>query len=152
MEWFGQMELDAHWWWLILAVLLGIGEIVSPGIFLIWIAAAAALTGLVTLLTGIPAAAQLLLFAAASLACAWFGRRWYLENPVESADPLLNDRAARLVGCTVTVTEPLVHGRGRVKVGDSVWPATGPDLPEGAVAKVTGVNDGTLVVEVPTGH
>ena len=149
MDWLTQLELDAQWWWLILAVLLGIGEIALPGVFLIWIAAAAALTGIVTALTGIPAVPQLLIFAATSLLSAWFGRRWYLDNPVQSADPLLNDRAARLVGRTVIVTAPIIHGRGRVKVDDSVWPATGPDLPEGAVALVTGCSDGVLVGESP---
>jgi hypothetical protein len=148
MDWLTQLELDAQWWWLILAVLLGIGEIALPGVFLIWIAAAAALTGIVTALTGVPMVPQLLIFAVTSLLSAWFGRRWYLDNPVQSADPLLNDRAARLVGRTVIVAEPIIHGRGRVKVGDSVWPATGPDLPEGAVAQVTGVSDGVLMVGV----
>lgn len=147
MEWLNQLQLDAQWWWLILAVLLGIGEILSPGVFLIWVAAAAAFTGLVTLLTGVPTTAQLLIFALTSLVSAWFGRRWYLGNSVMSSDPLLNDRAARLIGRSVTVAEPIVHGRGRVKVGDSVWPATGPDLPEGAVALVTGFQDGVLVVK-----
>lgn len=146
MEWLNQVQLDAQWWWLILAVLLGIGEILSPGVFLIWVAAAAAFTGLVTMLSGVPTAAQLLIFAMTSLVSAWFGRRWYLGNPVKSSDPLLNDRSARLIGRTVTVAEPIAHGRGRVKVGDSVWPATGPDLPEGAAALITGVNDGVLVV------
>lgn len=149
MDWLTQLELDAQWWWLILAVLLGIGEIALPGVFLIWIAAAAALTGIVTALTGIAAVPQLLIFAVTSLLSAWFGRRWYLDNPVQSTDPLLNDRAARLIGRTVIVAEPILHGRGRVKVGDSVWPATGPDLPEGAVAQVTGCSDGVLVVEAP---
>ncbi|HKR18312.1 NfeD family protein [Rhizorhapis sp.] len=148
MDWLNQLQLEAQWWWLILAVLLGIGEIISPGVFLIWVAAAAAFTGLVTILTGVPPAAQLLIFAATSLVSAWFGRRWYLGNPVQSADPLLNDRAARLIGRTVTVAEPIVHGRGRVTVGDSVWPATGPDLPKGAAAQVTGVSEGVLVVGV----
>lgn len=140
--------LEPHWWWLILAVLLGIGEIIMPGVFLIWIALAAALTGLLTMLTGGPVVLQLLIFAVASVAIAWVGRRWYLQNPVASSDPLLNDRAARLIGQTVIVAEPITHGRGRVKVGDSVWSASGPDAPEGAAVTVTGVKDGVLVVEV----
>ncbi|MBK5264570.1 MAG: NfeD family protein [Alphaproteobacteria bacterium] len=142
-----QIELDAHWWWLILAVVLGIGEIVLPGVFLIWIAVAAAFTGIVTMLAGGPVAVQLLIFALASAGITWFGRRWYLKNPVVSSDPLLNDRAARMIGRTVTVMEAIAHGEGRVKVGDGVWPASGPDMPEGASAQVTSVRDGVLLVE-----
>ncbi|WP_445177150.1 NfeD family protein [Rhizorhapis sp. SPR117] len=147
MEMMSQIELDAHWWWLIFAVVLGIGEIIIPGVFLIWIAVAAAFTGVVTMLVGGPLAVQLVIFALASAGITWFGRRWYLKNPVVSSDPLLNDRAARIIGRTVTVVEAIVHGEGRVKVGDGVWPASGPDLPEGASAQVTGVRDGVLVVD-----
>ena len=38
-------QLYAHWWWLVAAVVLAIAEIIAPGIFLIWLAAAAGLTG-----------------------------------------------------------------------------------------------------------
>lgn len=147
MDMLSEIELAAHWWWLILAVILGVGEIIAPGVFLIWVAMAAGLTGVITWLTGVPPAIQFLLFAIASAAMAWAGRRWYLGNPVASSDPLLNDRAARLIGQTVIVMEPIAHGRGRVKVGDSVWSASGPDAPEGAAVKVTGFKDGVLVVE-----
>lgn len=147
MDWFAQLELDAHWWWFILAVILGVGEIIAPGVFLIWVAMAAGLTGVITWLTGVGPAFQFLIFAVASAVMAWAGRRWYLQNPVTSSDPLLNDRAAQLIGQTVIVTEPIAHGRGRVKVGDSVWSASGPDAPEGMAVKVTGFKDGVLVVE-----
>lgn len=141
------LELAAHWWWLIVAVLLAVGEIVIPGIFLIWVAIAAALTALVAFVLPIGFAPQVILFAILSVAATYSGRRWYADNPVPSQDPLLNDRAARLIGKTVTIAEPIRHGSGRVKVGDGVWPATGPDMDQGASARVTGVRDGTLVVE-----
>lgn len=147
MNWIAQLELDAHWWWFILAVVLGVGEIIAPGVFLIWVAMAAGVTGVITWLTGAAPAFQFLIFAVASALMAGAGRRWYLQNPVASSDPLLNDRAARLIGQTVIVTEPITHGRGRVKVGDSVWSASGPDVPEGTAVTVTGFRDGVLVVE-----
>ena len=55
------------------------------------------------------------------------GRRHYERNPVPSSDPLLNDRTARLIGQKVTVVEAIENGEGRVRVGDSVWAARGPD-------------------------
>lgn len=139
--------LDAHWWWLGLAVLLGIGEILSPGVFLIWVALAAAATGLLTLATGIAPAAQIMIFAGLCLAATWGGRQWYRDNPVVSQDPLLNDRAARLVGEVLTLVEPIVDGHGRAKVGDSVWSCRGPDAPVGAKVRVTGADGSTLKVE-----
>ena len=38
--------LDDHWGWLVFAALLAMGEVVIPGVFLIWVALAAAVTGL----------------------------------------------------------------------------------------------------------
>jgi inner membrane protein len=143
----GPLDLDPHWWWLILAGILAIAEMVVPGIFLIWLGAAAALTGVLTLALGLATAAQFGLFAAAAVAAVYAGRRWLKANPVVSADPLLNDRAARLVGETVLVVEPIEGGQGRVKVRDGVWNAEGPDTPRGARVRVVGAKGSRLVVE-----
>jgi membrane protein implicated in regulation of membrane protease activity len=78
----------------------------------------------------------------------WGGRRWYAANPVDSQDPLLNDRTARLVGEIVTVVEPIDNGRGRVKVGDSVWSCRGPDAPVGSRVRITGADASVLQVEL----
>lgn len=143
-------DLEPEWWWLIGAALLGIAEIFVPGVFLIWLAAAAAITGFAALL-GIPLAFQFGLFALLSLAAVTFGRRWYAANPVASSDPLLNDRTARLIGETVTVVTAIEGGQGRVKVGDSVWSARGEDAAAGSRVRVTGAQGTCLLVEtVPT--
>ncbi|ODU19518.1 MAG: hypothetical protein ABS87_13935 [Sphingomonas sp. SCN 67-18] len=143
----GSITLEPHWWWLIIAVILGVLEIVIPGVFLIWLAAAAAITGLVALFVGVPLAAQFLMFAVLALLATYVGRRWYLANPVASSDPLLNDRAARLVGEVVTVAVAIAGGEGRVRVGDGEWPARGADAPVGARVRIAAVEHGTLIVE-----
>ncbi len=136
------------WWWLALAAVLGLTELVAPGVYLVFFAAAAGLTGLLLLATGdAPLWMQLLCFGLSSVAAVLLGRRVYRERPVPTADPLLNDRAARLVGELVTVAEPIAEGRGRVTVGDSVWPARGPDLALGARARVAAIDGGVLLVE-----
>lgn len=139
--------LEPHWIWLIAAAVLGIAELLVPGVFLIWLAAAAAITGFFALIFGVPLAFQFALFALLSLGSVYFGRRWYAQNPVESSDPLLNDRAQRLIGQTVMVVSAIEHGTGRVKVGDSVWTARGPDAPEGARVRVTGAEGTCLEVQ-----
>lgn len=144
------IDLDPHWMWLIAAALLGIAEIAVPGVFLIWLAAAAAVTGFVTLLFGVPIAFQFALFALLSIAAVWFGRRWYIQNPVESSDPMLNDRVARLRGETLVVVGAIENGRGRVRVGDSVWTCRGPDCAEGSRVRVTGADGACLIVEPVT--
>lgn len=139
--------MEPYWVWLILAVLFGIGEIVLPGVFLLWIAIAAALTGGITVLVGISVPVQVIVFAVLCLVATYAGRRWYTNNPVESQDPLLNDRAARLVGETVVVVEAISGGRGRVKVGDGVWSCRGADAAEGVLVRVVGVAGNDLIVE-----
>jgi membrane protein implicated in regulation of membrane protease activity len=134
--------------WLALAGLLAIVELLIPGIFLVFIAAGAAVTGVVALLVpGMPLVAEVALFAVASVAAVAIGRRWYATNPVESADPLLNDRVARLIGEVVTVAEPIVAGKGRVRVGDGEWNAQGADAPAGAHVRIVGARGNTLDVE-----
>ena len=141
------LELEPHWMWLLAAIVLGIAELIVPGVFLIWLAAAAAATGLLTLAFGIDLPFQLATFALVSIAAVYAGRRWYLANPMPSADPLLNDRAARLTGRTVVVTAAIVNGEGRVRVGDSVWSCRGPDCSEGSRVRITGADGSCLKVE-----
>ncbi len=140
--------LDAHWWWLIGAALLGILEIFLPGIFLAWIAAAAALTGIVVALLPISLPFELALFGLLAMAAVFGGRRHYERNPVESSDPMLNDRTARLIGQQVTVVTAIENGEGRVRVGDGVWAARGPDAAAGSRMVVTGA-DGTCLRVAP---
>ena len=54
---------------------------------------------------------------------------------------------ARLIGETVTVVDAIVDGRGRVKVGDGVWPAKGADCEVGTKVRITGADGTVLVVE-----
>ncbi|MFP5434632.1 MAG: NfeD family protein, partial [Alphaproteobacteria bacterium] len=52
-----------------------------------------------------------------------------------------------LIGQTVTVVEAITDGEGRVKVGDSVWSATGPDAEVGARVRVIASECTVLRVE-----
>ncbi len=135
-------------WWLVGALALAIAELIAPGFFLVFIAAGAAITGLVLLvLPDLPLLVQVAIFAAATAGSVGLGRRWYRRRPVSTEDPLLNDRAARLVGEIVEVTEAISAGGGRVRVGDGAWPARGPDAPSGTRVRVVGAASGELLVE-----
>ncbi|MEO8722598.1 MAG: NfeD family protein [Sphingobium sp.] len=133
--------------WLVLGLVLGVAEILVPGIFLIWVATAAAITGVITYFLPIPLPLQVAIFAALCVAATYAGRRWYANNPVASQDPKLNDRTARLIGQLVTVSEAVQGGQGRVKVGDSAWLCKGPDAPVGAHVRVVGADGSVLIVE-----
>ena len=134
--------------WLGLAALLALAELFVPGVFLIWVAAAAAITGMLSLVIDLTVAGQLTVFGLSTILAVLGGRRWYLTHNVESENPLLNNRAAQLVGRTVTVVETISATSGRVKVGDGEWPAKGPDMEKGTIAKVAAVEVGILRLEI----
>ena len=134
--------------WLIAALLLGIAELTVPGVFLVFLAIAAAFTGVMAFaLPDLPIAVQLGAFAVWSVVAVTIGKRWYRDYPVEGGDPLLNDRAARLIGQIVIVETALVGGQGRVLVGDGSWPARGPDAAVGTRVRIVAVMDGAVAVE-----
>lgn len=138
----------SHWhWWVLALVLIGI-EMVVPGFFLMWIGGAAAVTGLAALLIpGLPWEGQFLIFGVLAVASV-VGARFYVKrNPIETTDATLNKRGAQYIGRTFSLEEAIVNGIGRVRVGDSVWRAEGPDLPAGDRVKVTGVSGAALKVE-----
>ncbi|MGI8610822.1 MAG: NfeD family protein [Sphingomicrobium sp.] len=140
-------NLEPGWLWMIGGVLLLIAEIIAPGFFLVFIGAAALATGAFALLFGLGTASQLALFALYSLIAVMVGRRFYANAAVDSSDPMLNDRSARLVGKVVTVVEPVDAQGGRVRVGDSDWSARGGPAAAGDKVRITGVDGNCLNVE-----
>ena len=146
-DWLGQ--LDPLWWWVGAGALLGILEILLPGIFLIWIAIAAWITAaVVAVVPGMTLAVQLVIFVALAFVTVFAGRLYYARNPVESADPHLNTRTSRLIGQVVIVESAIENGKGRVRVGDGVWNACGPDVPAGTSVRIVAADGTVLTVEL----
>ena len=139
---------DPHWGWLAIGMVLAVAEMAIPGVFLIWLSGAAIITGLLTWLLPIGVPLQIVIFAVLAIVSVFTGRRYLRSNPVEGADPLMNDRGARLIGETAVVTEAIVPGStGRVKQGDSEWLAKGPQAELGARMRITGHDGVVLIVE-----
>ncbi|CAM5775971.1 membrane protein [Labrys miyagiensis] len=136
------------WGWFVLAaVLIGL-EMLLPGAFMIWLGLAAAATGLLNLFVPMDWPVALLVFAVLGVVFAWIGRR--VSARVDAADteqPFLNRRADALIGQSFTLTEPIVNGEGRIRIGDTVWHLHGPDAGVGARIRVVRVEGGRLVVE-----
>ena len=139
---------DPAWLWLIGGVLLLIAELIAPGFSLVFVGAAAIITGLVGLLLGLPLAPQFALFAVlAFLAIRVGGRRAYASRYDYSADPLLNDRVGRLLGRVVVVSAAVDTHGGRVRVGDSEWSARGGPAAVGERVRIVDVEGNCLKVE-----
>ena len=140
-------SLEPGWLWMIGGVLLLIAEIIAPGFFLVFIGVAAIAAGLFALLFDLGAAGQLSLFAIYAVVAVMIGRKVYANQATDSSDPLLNDRAARLIGRSVTVIEAVDEHSGRVRVGDSEWSARGGPGSAGERVRITGVEGNCLLVE-----
>jgi membrane protein implicated in regulation of membrane protease activity len=132
-----------HWWALGGALL--IVEALVPGFVFLWLGIAAGLVGcLLWLWPGLGPDFQVLIFAALSVVSVVGWRRWQRAHPAPSDQPNLNRRGAQYVGRQFTLVEPITNGRGRIKLGDSSWAVTGPDLPAGQTVEVEGA-DGTVL-------
>jgi inner membrane protein len=139
--------IEPHWIWLIIGLVLAALEIVVPGVYLIWLAIAALITGVLTFIfdPGIPL--QIINFVSIALITAFSARRILRNKPILSADPLMNKRGGRLVGETAVVVQAFEGGTGRIRHGDSEWLARGPDIEVGERVRVTGSEGAILLVE-----
>ena len=139
------------WSWMIAAAVLFVLELVAPGIFFMWFGAAAAVTGLIVFRYDITWQWQLIWFGGLSLAAVLLAIKYIRKHPLESEQPLLNRRAAQLIGQNFDLVDPIVNGRGSIHSGDTIWRVEGPALPKGARIKVVGVDGSLLKVEPANG-
>ena len=145
MGWLG--DFDAHWVWLTLGLVLAGLEMLVPGVYLIWLAVAAIITGVLTGLFDLSLPMQVIDFVFLALILAFSAKRFLRDKPIESADPLMNRRGARMVGETALVVQAIEHGSGRVHIGDSDWIARGPDVAAGERVRIVGSEGASLLVE-----
>ena len=138
-------SLDPHYGWLAIGLVLAAAEMAIPGVFLIWLAGAALITGVLSWLIPMGMPLQVVVFAVLAIVAVFSGKRYLAAHPVVSADPMMNDRGGRLVGETVLVTQAIDGGSGRVRQGDGEWLAKGPDAEPGTKMRVSG-HDGTVLI------
>lgn len=134
------------WLWFAGAVALIVLETIVPGIHFMWFGVAAAATGVVALLFPVAWVWQIIFFALTAVATVFAVRRLADPKTVKSDEPDLNVRGAQYIGRRVVVEEAISNGRGKVRVGDTIWGAEGEDAIKGARVDVTGVHGTVLVV------
>ena len=76
---------------------------------------------------------------------AW--RAYQRGHPTISDQPTLNRRGHHYLGRTFTLDEPIVEGRGKIRVDDSTWRIEGEDMAVGTRIKVVAVDGVILKVE-----
>jgi len=137
-------------YWLVLGLALMVLELFNPGAFMLWLGLGALLTAAVVMVVADLATVwQFIAFGLFSLVAILGYREWRRRNPrIDASDrPLLNRRAAQLVGEVHVLAEPIVDGRGRLKIGDAFWSVFGPDQAVGSRIRIVATDGVSLTVE-----
>lgn len=143
------MNANADWIWLSVGVALLIGEMLIPGIYMLWIGLASLATGfLVWLIPGFEFELQGVSFAALSILLVFIAHRYFYANREQLEDNGVNRHGQNHVGKIYVVVNAIENGRGHINVGDSRWLAEGMDAPVGAKVRVEAV-EGTVMKVVP---
>ncbi len=137
---------NGAWSWVAAGLVLLALELVLPGGVLIWLGAAALVTGGLALVVDIYWPLQFVVFGMLALAAIWLWLRTRKqERPTDR--PYLNRRAERFIGHEAVLDEPIRDGEGRIALGDTTWRVTGPDLAAGAKVRVVDADGAVLRVE-----
>jgi inner membrane protein len=140
--------------WLVLGlVLIALEALVAPGAYLLWIGLAALMLAGISGLVPLTLMSQLLLFGGLSLVLAVLG--WRLVYSKRTGHAMsgdaardLHDPATSMIGRVIPLHQAIINGAGLIRVDDTIWRVSGPDLPLGASVKVVGL-EGTLLLVTP---
>ena len=114
------------WNWFILGAVLFTLETFLPGVHFLWFGIAAILVGALALSTGVTWPWQVIAFAVLAVATVFWVRRYVRPDMAVSDLPDLNARGQQYVGRSLLVEQAIQNGRGKVRVGDTLWQAEGP--------------------------
>ncbi len=137
-----------YWAWLIIGLTLFALELLAPVTFFLWLGTSALVTALMLFIfPDISWQIQFLVFSVLSVISVILSRRFLVNRQTESEVPNLNRRGQQYVGRAFTLSEAIVQGVGKIKVGDTHWNVKGPPLKKGAEVRVTESDGTTLIVK-----
>jgi len=133
-------------WWVGVALVLGIAEMLMLTLVLMMLAGGALAAALVSLF-GVPWWGQMLTMAVVSALLLSALRPWLLRN-WRKRTPLVETNVAGFVGRTAVVVAPVDAAGGRIKVTGQVWTARteAGALPVGASVRIVQIDGATAVV------
>ncbi len=136
------------WFWWIVAAALLLAEMAMPGFFMLWLAVAAALTGIVDVILHLSWAGEILTFAVLSVLSVLASWRFVMQGRNSKSDsPHLNQKHGSFVGKSYILNTAIINGSGKIKVEDALWDVDGDDAVAGTRVKVIGVEGLRLRVE-----
>jgi membrane protein implicated in regulation of membrane protease activity len=136
-----------NWSWLIAAAIFFVLELVAPGAFMLWLGISAMLVGIIGFMVAWAWQYQLVAFAVFAIISIPLWRHFTRSTDETKDQPFLNRRADGFVGREFTLDKPIVGGNGTVRIDDTIWRLSGPDLAGGSRVKVVRADAALLVVE-----
>lgn len=139
--------LGPVWNWLLLGlVLLGL-EIVAPGVHFVWFGFSAMVVAGLVAAFAIAWGWQVLAFSLIAAVLVMVMRNYASPLKAKSDLPELNSRARQYIGRTAHLEDAISGGRGRVRIGDTMWIVAGADAPAGTKVKIVDADGIVLKVE-----
>ena len=133
--------------WIILGLILLVGEIIIPGVFLLWFGLAALILAGLCALFAIPLTLSWIIYGILAIILSYLWWKYQTKRDKTDTENInLNQRAQRLVGQVGRVTQ-FDHGFGRARFGDSTWKIQGENLVENDQVIVISTQGITLTVK-----
>jgi membrane protein implicated in regulation of membrane protease activity len=151
---FAFLDGASPWWWIALALSLGVVEMLSFTYFMLWLALAAFTVGIgLAMFPSMPGVSQFLTFALLAILYTAVGWVYVRRRRGQDDHPALNRRSNAMVGRQAVVTEAFSAGVGWIELDGVRWRArlaNGAPPPEpGATMSIAAADGMTLVVEPP---
>lgn len=137
------------WYWWVAGLVFLVIEILGPGFFFVWLATAAAMTGvLVWLMPNLSFSWQAIIFSALSITSILLGQVYARKLLAEDTDhPKLNKRGEQYLGRVFNLYQAIENGQGKIKVDDTIWKVHGEDCAQDTKVKVVAVRGTVFDVE-----
>lgn len=147
MEWITELNYLA---WFSIGLILVLLEMFTPGTYLVWFGIASFVMGILVEFITLTPIETGVIFALLSALFAGIG--WWVydkilhKTKVPEKYKYLNDMAGAHIGRVYNLSEDVVDGRSKAKIGDSFWIVEIEEpLKKGDKVKITDVKDGVIL-------
>lgn len=108
--------------WLIVGALLLIVEVASFTLLFLWLAIAAVImAGISFIFPDMTITTQLWIFSLLAVTSVIVWQQVFKKTQERLGDHKMNNRAARYIGRTATLSEAIINGHGKIQIEDSFW-------------------------------
>lgn len=143
-------HLVGPWPWLVAGVVVLCTELLLPGMFLVWIGSALILVGAYQFFFELTFSIALISSVTLSIILVFIASKYIYPSETSASAEVLNERISGYIGRTYVLDWPIVNGRGKLRIDDTMWQIRGPDLPSGTEVRIHSFDGTQLHVSIPS--